>query len=684
MTSSVECRPQHIDNDGKPTVSTERPDSASIPGSLARLQSNQRNEMPTLSDTQMRSTSEIEVKNTAGEGGEEEAQQQEEKEGEGEEQRVRDETLRQVMKDLEDATGFGSYEAYLESFRRDPMYVGRSYTELFNGGGFSGPTDASPGVDIIDVSNGDLSPMHLRGENLSASEISEALCQPSPNTHAQIVLWQIQSYTRGIKDFLDILGLGLRLDPCFFEALSWPEDGTEINLQFLSKNILCMGSIGTSVFVARSFELAQDNPVPVVLIAGPMHEPIETFNIYPIRGKRLRNKAIYDLVRAAPLYSHYNYHGIPHFANTYIRALYTLLKSDRDSVLSSSDTLSACIVPLFQIEIAICKGELDNLRNLFHGLKESYLNTYGFVTRYRDRYRLRQDSRLPDGETPEYLYCYRTKLRSWIVYLGNENGALMGLLSSLLGANFTRGPSYSQVKEESISIAEEAGRLEAEIRDYLQLQGSRLALLESKKSIELSNNQIFEGKRVKIFTVLAFFYIPLNLATSVFGMNIQQLNRSGTSIGGFLVTAGILLFVTGVSWLFLEGIQDARFCLRRVVEDGSSVPSEDPSIFVRLYLIWWLGRNGLFKWMIYTGAGWCLLINSSRHFQSQEPVYTDTGSLVNLRAIEVVLHIMPDMARWRWQLNNNRGGWLPKLLKRRSRRTPSPASPYMADASQNT
>ena len=69
-------------------------------------------------------------------------------------------------------------------------------------------------------------------------------------------------------------------------------------------------------------------------------------------------------------------------------------------------------------------------------------------------------------------------------------------------------------------------------------------------------------------------------------MNIQQLNSSGTSIGVFLGTAGILLFVTGVSWLFLEGIQDARVSLRRVVEDRSSVPSGDPSIFVRLCLIW--------------------------------------------------------------------------------------------------
>ena len=40
------------------------------------------------------------------------------------------------------------------------------------------------------------------------------------------------------------------------------------------------------------------------------------------------------------------------------------------------------------------------------------------------------------------------------------------------------------------------------MKDYLQLQVGDLALEESKKSIELSNAQIEEAKRVKVGTVL--------------------------------------------------------------------------------------------------------------------------------------------------------------------------------------
>ena len=680
MTSSVNTCRQPTDGDGEPSISPERFELASIPGSLGGLESNQRNETSVLSDAQRQSKSEIEVKSTEGEKEERnEVQQQEEEEGEGGKQRERDEAFRRVMKDLEDTTGFGSYQAYLKSLHRDPMYVGRSYTEI-SAGCDRYPHDDGDGVDVIDLLSEDLSSVEvsLRRQKLQAREIAEALCHPPPNTRAQIVLWSINfiTFTKDIKDFLDVLGVGLRLDPCFFEA--WRRrDETRISHHLRSKNILCMRSIGTSAFVAHSFVLAQDNPVPVVLIGGSMHQTIEMFSYDALCDPEpLTNKAIYDLVRSAPLYGHYYSHGHwgvnrrPCFANIYIRVLTTLLKSDRESVLSSSDILSACMIPLLQIEIAICKGDIDHLRNLFSGSKtvSRRVEEFGFEIDYRGGLPKFRGLKLPDGET---LYSYRTKLRSWIEYFENESGALMDLLSSLLGANVTTGVFYPQIKEESISIAEEASRLEAEIRDHLQLEASKLALEESRKSIELSNYQIYEGKRVKIFTILAFFYVPLNLATSIYGMNIQQLNSNGTSIGVFLGTAVMLLFVTGMIWFSIEGIQDARVFLRRVLEDKDSDPPQDPSIFVRIYLIWWLSRSGLFKWMLRTGAGWCLLINSSLKFRPfrPRPIFDmairqrrEPSPLSNMEyrsAPEFVLKILSDGPRlWKCKLNDDtNGGW---------------------------
>ena len=632
-------------------LSAERLDCASCSTSPARLQSTQRSETPVLSDVQRQSTREINIEVKSTEGRREEVERQQQKEGQ--------EELSEIRKELEERTGFASYKAYLESLCRDPIYVGRSYIDILNNC-FGEHDYAPPGVDIIDVSDDDCSfvGVTLRCEDLSASEVSVALCHPPPNTRVQVVLWPIDDLvSRHNEDFLDVLGVGLELDPCFFEALRWREAKTCFTEPFQSKYGLRIGSIGTSVFVARSFVLAQNDPVPVVLIAGPMHHRLTRFIRRPDVNEPPHhlNKAIYDLVQAAPLYSHYNDHGVPHLANAYTRALFSLFKSNGSSALSSTDTLSACIIPLLQIEIAICRCSLDHLRGLFYGMHDSIFDTNDFTTRYRGYYRTGSEGGLLDGGATASLYHYRAKLRSWVEYFENEKRALMGFLSSLYGPCFTGRVFNSQTIEESTSIVEEVRRLEAEIRDHLQLQSSKLALEESKKSIELSNRQIYESKRVKIFTVLAFFYIPLNLATSVFGMNLQQLNGSGTSIGAFLGTAAILIFVTGISWLVFQGVQDALMLVRQSEEEKHSVSCRNPGLFLRLGLIWLLCRNGLSVWMIRTGAGWCLLTNSSKGFHSRNVMVSDKNGIA---ASQFVITIAPHIGDWRSALNADKGGWL--------------------------
>ena len=650
MTSSVDARRQHMYDQRNPSISAERLDPASISSSPARLQSNQRSGMPVLGDPQMQSTTETDSEDETAEGKREQGKYQQQKE--------RQETLSKIRKKLEGRTGFASYESYLESSRRDPMYIGPSYTDILEGC-FRDPCRTGPGVHIIDVSNENSSPfgVSLRCEHLLASEISGALCRPPPSTRAQIVLWPINEYTSDSADFLDVLGVGLQLDPSFFETFRYQQNENIYIPSYRSKYSLSIGSLRTSVSVARSFALAQDNPVPVVLIAGPMHRNVYTFSCglcyedlsYSEDTSAYYYRAIYDLVHAATPYASLRLGPGPCLANLYIRALFNLLKGGGNSAQSSSDTLSACIIPPLQLEIALYRGELDKLRRSFTELKVNSCKAILFRESINDGLR---------DEAPESLYRYRTQLRSSVEYLENQEGALMGLLKSLCGPNFTEGLFYPHIKEARISSLGEARRLEAEIRDHLQLQGSKLALEESKKSIELSNNQIYESERVKIFTVLAFFYIPLNLATSVFGMNLQQLNRSGTSIGVFLGTAGVLLLVTGILWLFLESLQNARVLVSRFEEERQPDPPPNPSIFLRLYLIWWLSTNGLFVWMIRTGAGWCILINSSKGFQSSE-YYPD---LAGVRATVFVMKQMRSPKSVRYWLMPNGGGWLSNFV----------------------
>ena len=68
-------------------------------------------------------------------------------------------------------------------------------------------------------------------------------------------------------------------------------------------------------------------------------------------------------------------------------------------------------------------------------------------------------------------------------------------VSSQIEEQSTKSSAFIEIENTRHLVLKEACRLEAEIRDYLQVQAGHLALLESRKSIELSNYQIQESKR---------------------------------------------------------------------------------------------------------------------------------------------------------------------------------------------
>lgn len=117
-----------------------------------------------------------------------------------------------------------------------------------------------------------------------------------------------------------------------------------------------------------------------------------------------------------------------------------------------------------------------------------------------------------------------------------------------------------------------------------------------------------------LVTVLAFVYVPLNLATSIFGMNIQQLNQSGQNIWVFFVTAVVALVVTGGSWACSNSAYKAMVWYKEWAthsrvsyEQGKK---RDFSVVIRMSMLVWLVRNGHSTWMWKTGACIAILLNS--------------------------------------------------------------------------
>ncbi|GAW14488.1 hypothetical protein ANO14919_038910 [Xylariales sp. No.14919] len=145
----------------------------------------------------------------------------------------------------------------------------------------------------------------------------------------------------------------------------------------------------------------------------------------------------------------------------------------------------------------------------------------------------------------------------------------MGPLACIRKYNKDHNGGRIQNSEEYVHLVERFECIEAQIvhtealaRDYLQhhvglysLDESRSSIKQAKISINQAKIALEESKRTKLVTVLAIFFVPISLSTSVFGMNIRELNENGQPIWVFLVTTIIIVAVTMVSWGFMYQTQ---------------------------------------------------------------------------------------------------------------------------------
>ena len=90
--------------------------------------------------------------------------------------------------------------------------------------------------------------------------------------------------------------------------------------------------------------------------------------------------------------------------------------------------------------------------------------------------------------------------------------------------------------------------VEAHIRDELDLHNGILSLEQSRISIEISHRSITQASSVARITVLAFFFLPLSLVTSFFGMNVEEFSGNGSSFRVFFIAAGCLTAATLLFW----------------------------------------------------------------------------------------------------------------------------------------
>lgn len=110
-------------------------------------------------------------------------------------------------------------------------------------------------------------------------------------------------------------------------------------------------------------------------------------------------------------------------------------------------------------------------------------------------------------------------------------------------------------------------------------------------------------------------YVPLNLATSIFGMNIEQLNGSGQRLSVFITTAVVTLAVTGGSWFVIEQVNSYRKWRKRSFDTPYNGKTQF-ALVVRVAMLIYLISNWHTQWMLKSGAWWRILLNRKSLLQS--------------------------------------------------------------------
>ena len=121
-------------------------------------------------------------------------------------------------------------------------------------------------------------------------------------------------------------------------------------------------------------------------------------------------------------------------------------------------------------------------------------------------------------------------------------------------------------------------------------------------------------------TILAFIYIPLNTVTSIFGMNVQQINENGHNIGVVAASAVVAFLITGSTWSLIVEANRYKPWYLTAFRDLRPNKAVRPTFEERVFMLVWLIQKRHWRWTVSTGAWWRILIDS----KSRMPVVSYT------------------------------------------------------------
>lgn len=404
-------------------------------------------------------------------------------------------------------TGFASYIEYLEAYEHENRFAQDVlWRKKIEDRSLGSEDLARFSCSIIDLSKDTdsaitVSTNHYEGGNATAADVLRAIRQPRRNSCARVLLWSTEPRERSARilhsRFLDVCGLGLRVGPEFFVAVAHrfvvkrryrSYSNRRRETPPIVPSVIKLG--GKVATIARNYISSQDAP-PVLLIAddfGTFSDNDMTIKIYE-NDDMWSSWAYKDLDRVPPFRpppQTESQHGCSadqlspsgnEHCKTYVKCLNHLIYHMEAAAKNDADLSLLSMLPLLHLEALLLHRKSKLVRSV-------YINPKRFSTK-------------DILDASSYFTTKRFDLRRHIEEFEADRIQFINYACGYQPDIWSKDPICRRVDclwKESIK---DARLIETEIRDNMQLLAGQSSLQESKKSIEISNYQIQEGKRGK-------------------------------------------------------------------------------------------------------------------------------------------------------------------------------------------
>ena len=410
----------------------------------------------------------------------------------------------QVWKDLEAETGFAAcadyleyykdirpdFEDRLEQLRRLPEDLVTAEKNMIPPEDMTGltelPTASRTSLVIYDLSKQENHPftLSLRCHCHSGTELIQALREPPGNVCVQLVLWSFKSESLN-QEMADALILGLKLDPQLLRDFGevthkyyLPRPKT-----FRTTQIKSLVGNGTIATLSQNFMPEVANTVPVLLVAS---------STFTFDRQGLFERILAGGDQGKPPFQR-SAHGENNSSGGTARddqekrgQLYA--EAVKKFIMQSQFAASSKIFPILAAASPLLYIEAYRVRKASNGVR----STYDTLTRHKIQ--VFDDPDMEYRNMDKDLGRQRLRLRRTLEEAEDHVNQFFRYLGCKVDSDWSKEASYLSIQADWKSLIGEARRLEAEVRDYMQLQVGNLSLEESRRSIELSNIQIRESK----------------------------------------------------------------------------------------------------------------------------------------------------------------------------------------------